>query len=103
YLAQVDHGGHFSVEVSVAEGGDPAVVEAATRAAVAGFLAGPLSALEVDREKRTIVLLDRIANDDPLVLADNILTFTIATGDPRLGIDDDAHILAATPEQVLAA
>lgn len=93
----------FFVEVSLAEGADLAAVEAATLKALADFVSAGPSAADVAREARKVILGDRVHNEDPLNFAENILTFTIASDDPFLARDDDAHILAATPAEIIDA
>ncbi len=103
YLWGANLSSQFIVEVSLAEGVDVATAEAATRAAIAGYLAAVPSEADIASERRKIVLGDRVANEDQLSYADNILTYTVAADDPFLARDDDAHIASATPEAVIAA
>ncbi|HQZ14118.1 MAG TPA: pitrilysin family protein, partial [Devosia sp.] len=103
YLWGGNLGGQFVVEVSVAEGVDVAAAEAATRAAIASYLAAPQSEAEVASERRKIILGDRVANEDQLTFADNIITYTIAADEPGYAAEDDPYIAAATPAEVLDA
>lgn len=96
-------GSQFIVEVSAAPGVDMATVEAATRKALAGYLAVLPDAAEVTSERQKIILGDRVANEDPLTFADNILTYTMTADDPFFALHDDPYVAAATPESVIAA
>ena len=93
----------FMVQVSSAEGVEIERVEAGLREAIAGFLAAPVAGADFARARTRIFVDDRMANEDPLRFADNILVFTHATDDPSIVAEDDRVIAGAVPADMAAA
>jgi zinc protease len=103
HLNQGVIGSRLIVEISAAEGVDPASVEAAAREAVAAFVAAPLSEADFARERTRLFVMDRVSNEDPLKLADNMLVYAQAMDDPGYALDDDRVLARASAADVMAA
>ncbi|HHY48968.1 MAG TPA: insulinase family protein [Alphaproteobacteria bacterium] len=96
-------GSRFLLSITCAEGADPAEVEAAARQAIAEFLGTTLAPEALERERRKVILADRVQNERLLALADNLLVFTEVRNAPEYALTDDPVLALATPEAVMAA
>ena len=90
----------FIIQISAADGVEAARVEAAARQAVNAWLAGSVADRDFERARTRIFVDDRVTNEDPLRLADNIVAFTQAFDDPEVAVRDD-HVIAAADAAVI--
>src|SRR5690606_8263999 len=88
-------GSHIVVQATASEGTSPETVERAARDALERFLAEAVDASDFNRARLRILREDRIANDDPGQLAENIVAFTQFMDDPAIATEDDRHVATA--------
>ena len=91
-------GSHIVVQATASEGTSPEKVERAARDALERFLGEAADADDFNRARLRILREDRIANDDPGQLAENIVAFTQFMDDPAIATEDDRHVATATAD-----
>lgn len=93
----------FIIQASAADGVAAERIEEVVRETVASFLADTVGERDFRRARTRIFVDDRVANEDQLRFADNVLAFTQAMDDPAIAVLDDAAIAAASAPDIGAA
>jgi zinc protease len=93
----------YVLQLNGVEGADLAALEAEALGAISNFLARDLAPEALDRERRRVLIDERIENETFRALSESLLVEAEIRDDPGHALIDDPAVAAATPESVMAA